>query len=115
MNNRSDLKMWQNLASFKEVKEKKMLRVELDKMAVLLIFQDDSVYALNDKCPHLGASLAKGSLNDGVLTCAAHHTKIDIKTGDIVDNAKILFIKFKVKNATVYPVKVDGDKVMVEV
>jgi nitrite reductase/ring-hydroxylating ferredoxin subunit len=37
--------------------------------------------AIDDRCPHKGASLGKGSLVDGVVTCPAHNFKIDVRTG----------------------------------
>ena len=106
--------MWKNLATLSEVKDKQMLKVESEEKAILLTYYKGNVYAMNDKCPHMGTSLATGSFNDGVVTCRSHHTMIDITNGEIVGKAKILFLKMPVKDATTYPVKIEGDNVLVD-
>lgn len=106
--------MWIDVASFNEVKEKKMHRVEHEGTPILLTFHEGKVYAMDDRCPHMKASLAKGTFENGIVTCARHHTQIDVTSGDIVNNAKILFIKMPVKNATTFPVKKEADRVLVD-
>ena len=48
---------------------------------VLLLKLDDRVYAYEDRCAHLGVPLSQGTLQDGVITCAAHHYSYDARTG----------------------------------
>jgi len=106
--------MWLNVASLEDLKEKKMLRVEHEGIAFLLTFYEGKVYAMNDKCPHMGSSLVKGSLEKGVVTCASHHVQIDITNGEIVEKAKILLFRVPVKKAQTYPTKIEGKKVFIE-
>jgi nitrite reductase/ring-hydroxylating ferredoxin subunit len=40
-----------------------------------------SVDALDDRCPHQGYPLSQGIVSGGVLTCAWHNWKFDVKTG----------------------------------
>ena len=88
-------------------------RVVIDKRPVLLLYDSDNVYALSDKCPHLGASLALGTFENGVLTCAKHGAQIDVKTGDVVEKAKIMFLKMPTKQARTYKTKVEKGKIFV--
>ncbi len=106
--------MWVNLATLKEVKENGKLRVEHENFALLLTYFEGKVFAMNDKCPHLGTSLVKGTFVDGIVTCKAHHTMINVKNGEIVGKPTILFMKFPVKNAKTYSVKLEGDNVLVD-
>jgi len=107
--------MFQKVASLKELKEKKMMRVEVGENAILVTLKDNKVFAISDKCPHMGASLAKGSLSDGVVTCAKHHAQIDVTNGQLVNSPKILFLKVPAKNAKTYATKVEKDDILVEV
>jgi len=38
-------------------------------------------YAVDNRCPHMGYPLSKGSIRDGVLICHWHHWEFDLKTG----------------------------------
>ena len=48
---------------------------------VLLINVDGVLRAYSDVCPHLGTSLSRGSLKNGILTCATHQWQFDGQTG----------------------------------
>jgi nitrite reductase/ring-hydroxylating ferredoxin subunit len=48
---------------------------------VLLIRVDGVLVAYHDACPHKGAPLSDGELQDGVLTCGVHLWKFHAKTG----------------------------------
>lgn len=49
--------------------------------SVELFNVDGTVYALNDRCKHAGASLGSGELNGKVLRCHAHGWTYDVTTG----------------------------------
>ena len=106
--------MWLNVANLDDLKEKKKLRVEHEGKAFLLTFYEGKVFAMNDKCPHMGTSLLKGTLENGIVTCASHHVKIDITNGEIVEKAKIVLFRVPVKKAVTYSTKIDGNKVFIE-
>jgi toluene monooxygenase system ferredoxin subunit len=48
---------------------------------VLVLRLEDGVFAYEDRCAHLGVPLSEGTLEDGVLTCRAHHYQYDARTG----------------------------------
>ena len=39
-------------------------------------------FALQDSCPHMGASLAEGSLEGRTIVCHWHDKRFDLKTGE---------------------------------
>ena len=80
---------------------------------ILLAKVDGTIYALDNKCPHLGGSLSDGELVDVTLTCPRHGAKFDVRTGKNVGNAKLAFIQMKVADAKSYPVKVEGNDILV--
>jgi nitrite reductase (NADH) small subunit len=63
--------------------------------------------ALNDVCPHQGAPLSEGSIEDGRIVCSWHGWSFDPRTGAEVCNP--------LGGAKVYPLRVDGDDVLCEV
>lgn len=62
-------------------------------------------YAIDDSCPHQGASLFSGRLEGRVIQCCAHGLRFDLTNGCLVNSAQL-------KVAT-YPVEVVEDKVFI--
>lgn len=53
----------------------------VDGRSIVLFNIDDSFYAVDNACPHNGASLASGQLEGCVLRCPAHGLRFDLRTG----------------------------------
>ena len=71
---------------------------------------NDEYFAINDFCPHMGASLSESPVSeDGSVMCSWHAWCFSIKDGTWLDNSKS-----GIKTAT-YPVRVDGDQIQVSV
>ena len=48
----------------------------------IAVFQDEGVFqAVDNRCPHMGYPMSKGSVRDGILICHWHHWEFDLKTG----------------------------------
>ena len=45
----------------------------------------DSVYAVDNRCPHMGFPLDRGTVKDGILTCHWHHARFDLSSGGTFD------------------------------
>ena len=52
---------------------------------LLVVHDRDSVFALDNRCPHLGFPLHRGSVEDGILTCHWHHARFDLASGGTFD------------------------------
>jgi nitrite reductase (NADH) small subunit len=65
--------------------------------------------AINDTCPHMGASLATGYIEDNGVVCPWHAWRFCIKNGTWLDspNSKL--------NLDCYEVRIEGDEIRVEV
>jgi nitrite reductase/ring-hydroxylating ferredoxin subunit len=49
---------------------------------ICLVLHDDHAYAVEDKCPHNGESLSKGSINNwGEIICPWHGYRYGLKSG----------------------------------
>jgi nitrite reductase/ring-hydroxylating ferredoxin subunit len=42
------------------------------------------LYAIDDTCTHMGCSLANGSLEGTVVTCACHGSQFDVTSGAVL-------------------------------
>jgi nitrite reductase (NADH) small subunit len=42
---------------------------------------DDAVFAVDDKCPHLGGPLSQGIVHGHAVTCPLHNWVIDLESG----------------------------------
>jgi nitrite reductase/ring-hydroxylating ferredoxin subunit len=72
-------------ASLAEVREAGRLVVHVDRHTVCLFASGDEVYAVDNRCPHMGFPLHRGSVADGILTCHWHHARFDLCTGGTFD------------------------------
>ena len=74
---------------------------------LIAVFKNgDQFQAIDDACPHMGASLAGGHLEDGIVTCPWHAWRFRLSDGAWADNPRI--------KIGCYPVKVDDGAVQVE-
>jgi 3-phenylpropionate/trans-cinnamate dioxygenase ferredoxin component len=111
--------MWEEDMEFIRVAETtalpagKMMAITAGGKEILLANVDGSYYAIANKCTHLGGSLAKGVLDGGVVTCPRHGAQFDVKTGQAVSEAKIAFVKMRVRNEVKYEVKIEGTDILV--
>ncbi|HEY7296550.1 MAG TPA: Rieske (2Fe-2S) protein [Xanthobacteraceae bacterium] len=53
--------------------------------AVLVVAEGENVVALDNRCPHMGFPLHRGSVEDGILTCHWHHARFDLRSGSTFD------------------------------
>ena len=54
-------------------------------IAVFASATSDKVYAVDNRCPHMGFPLHRGSVCDGILTCHWHHARFDLTSGGTFD------------------------------
>jgi nitrite reductase (NADH) small subunit/3-phenylpropionate/trans-cinnamate dioxygenase ferredoxin subunit len=67
---------------------------------------DGRFYAIDDLCPHMGASLSGGYVEDGVVTCPWHFWRFRLADGAWADNPKV--------KTGCYTVHVVGDELHLE-
>ena len=67
--------------SLEELKAKGRLVVHGGHRPILVICDRGRVFALDNRCPHMGFPLERGSVTDGILTCHWHHARFDLESG----------------------------------
>lgn len=66
----------------------------------------EGVFAVNDRCPHNGASLSSGYCNDkSEVICPMHRYPFDLKTGRATAGLAM--------NVETYPIKIENDGVYI--
>ncbi|MCZ6650053.1 MAG: Rieske (2Fe-2S) protein [Acidobacteria bacterium] len=49
---------------------------------VAVFRQGDSFFAVNDRCPHMGAAMSGGRITKGIIRCHMHGWEFDVTTGE---------------------------------
>lgn len=93
-------------ASLTELRGAGRLVVHLDRRTLCLFAEGDEVYAVDNRCPHMGFPLHRGSITDGILTCHWHHARFDLCTGGTFDQWADELRRF--------PIELRGDDVLVD-
>ncbi|HEV7440947.1 MAG TPA: Rieske (2Fe-2S) protein, partial [Steroidobacteraceae bacterium] len=71
--------------SLAELKAKGRLVLHGRHSPILVIYGAGRVFALDNRCPHMGFPLEQGSVEDGILTCHWHHARFDLASGCTFD------------------------------
>ncbi len=61
------------------------LAAQVDGHTLALFAYGGKVYAVDNRCPHMGFPLDRGTLKDGILTCHWHHARFDLASGGTFD------------------------------
>jgi 3-phenylpropionate/trans-cinnamate dioxygenase ferredoxin subunit len=108
------------VAKVEELKSGTMKKVSAEGHEILLVRVGDRYYATDGRCPHMKGDLSQGKLEGTVVTCPVHGSQFDISNGQVVRWLKgglmsKLGSALKMSKAlTVYNVKVEEGKVLVE-
>jgi nitrite reductase/ring-hydroxylating ferredoxin subunit len=71
--------------SLEELKAKGRLVARGAHRPILVVHDRGRVFALDNRCPHMGFPLDRGSVEDGILTCHWHHARFDLASGCTFD------------------------------
>ena len=92
---------FQKVANMKDLKEARLLRIDLEGKPIVLAVVQGNVYAMDAVCSHEGGPLEDGSLEGYELTCPWHYAVFDVR------NAKVSEQTVWATDLQSYPVKVD--------
>lgn len=73
------------VGSLEELERRGCIVVPAAGHGVAVFFSEGQVYALDNRCPHMGFPLSRGSVRDGLLTCHWHHARFDLCSGGTLD------------------------------
>ncbi len=70
---------------------------EVSGRLVAVFFDGEHYSAIDDLCPHMGASLGSGPMTDGIVTCPWHAWRFRLCDGAWCDNPKLTVDVFEVR------------------
>jgi nitrite reductase/ring-hydroxylating ferredoxin subunit len=125
------------VAKVPEIPSEKMKHVEVNGNEILVANVGGTFYAISDRCGHMNARLSTGNLNGTVITCPLHGSRFDVTTGKKVADPVIqgaegieglpealvklfqrqmeIVMPVKTYDLPIFPVKVDGESILVDV
>ena len=80
----------------------------VDDVAVAVVLHEGDVYAIHDECSHQAVPLSEGEVDGCEIECWLHGSRFDLVTGRPTGLPAT-------QPVPVYPVKIDGDDVLVSV
>ena len=98
----------QRAAALDEVPENGALGVEVDGVGIALVRTADEVFAIHDECSHASIPLSEGEVEGCEIECWLHGSMFDLRTGKPTNLPAT-------EPVNIYPCKVDGDAVYVDV
>src|ERR687887_347471 len=81
--------------------------VEAAGKLIAVFYHRGQYFAIDDVCPHMGASLSCGYLENGIVTCPWHAWRFRLADGAWADSPRV--------RIGCYPVRVDNGVVQVQV
>lgn len=125
------------VAKASDIKNGTMKNIQLNNRDILIANVNGNFYAMDDRCGHMNALLSMGKLQGKNVICPFHFAEFDVTTGKKVKDpteesykdmdklpeemqkflayAKKLIDPVKTYDLRTYTVKVDGDKIFIEI
>ena len=93
-------------ASLTAIPEGASLTVNLDGHVIALFHTPEGIFAVDNRCPHMGFPLDRGTVKDCILTCHWHHARFDLHSGGAFDPWA--------DDVRAFPVKVEGGDIWID-
>ena len=71
--------------------------LKVDEKFLVLFHINEQFYAIDDSCPHQGASLFNGKLEGKALQCCAHGLKFDLESGYMLNSTHLKMTSYLVE------------------
>jgi nitrite reductase/ring-hydroxylating ferredoxin subunit len=81
------------------------LLTKVGRLPVVVFWHEGRAHAVEDRCPHMGFPLHRGTVEAGLVTCHWHHARFDLQSGCTLD--------LWADDARAFDVDIVGDDVLV--
>ena len=73
------------VGSLLDLRSNGQITTKVGSTPVLVVWHDGEAFAIEDRCPHLGFPLHRGTIESGMVTCHWHHARFDLASGCTLD------------------------------
>ena len=80
---------WHDVCAADEIASGSADTFELGGKIVAVFNHQGNLHAMDDACPHMGASLSAGDVQDFEVSCPLHAWRFDIRDGTWCDNRRV--------------------------
>lgn len=94
------------VATVSEILPGQTLRIQHEQRDILLANVGGTLFACDDTCTHEDSSLSLGCLDGELVKCTLHGSRFNVRTGQPVEEPAEEPLR-------TYPVRVDGERVLV--
>jgi len=98
---------FQTVCKLKDMAEGLGRTVYVNDRPIALFLVEGKLHAIDDTCPHMGASLGSGFVENGAVTCPWHFWRFRLGDGKWADNPRL--------GIGCHAVRVEGDEVQIEI
>jgi len=104
MSSESGEKVYRKVADVGEIPPGAGVRVAIENDEIALFHLNGEFYAINDLCPHRGASLSEGFLEQEKVFCPWHCFDFSLKTGEsqVASHLRVATYPVKVEDGGVF-------------
>ena len=99
---------WLRACAVDDVPEEGAVHVDLAGRPICVARSGGTLYAVHDVCSHADVALSEGDVEDGTVECWLHGSRFDLTTGRPTGLPAV-------QPVPIYPVKHDGDDVLVAI
>ena len=113
---------WHFVTNLEILQEQGRQVFQIESSKVLMIWHENQVHAVQAQCPHLKLPLAKAQINaDNEIVCPFHKSAFDLCSGQVkcwspwpAMLSGVLGKVSKPKNLAVYPVKMEDNRIFIQ-
>jgi nitrite reductase/ring-hydroxylating ferredoxin subunit len=88
---------WATLCTLDELTEGRAKGVSIDGYTLAIYLDNGHPSVIDDTCPHAGASLSNGFVDDGCAVCPYHYWAFSLATGELRDNPGVKVSRYPVR------------------
>lgn len=101
---------WKAVMALADVRDDTINKAAVDDLRLIVVKDQDDVFAYRDECPHERHPLSLGELECGVITCRMHLWEFEVRSGQ-----HVTMVPMVERNLVRYPVRVVDGKIEVDI
>src|SRR6266536_5924207 len=102
---RAEVDGWTRVGRLDELRSRPCTVINTAGAGIAVFCTADRAFAVDNRCPHMGFPLSRGSVQNGILTCHWHHARFDLESGGTFDPFA--------DDVRVYPTRIEQGEVWV--